>query len=72
MPIYESKYRSAHGSIMVAQLKKFGLVEHWSRTFQKTIGPVIGRVRNPTIVVGKIVKTPMAAPSHIPVAVVLA
>ena len=53
---------------MVAQLKKFGLVEHWSRTFQKTIGPVIGRVRNPTIVVGKIVKTPMAAPSHIPTA----
>ena len=64
----EIKYRSAHGSIMVAQLKKFVLVEHWSRTFQKTIGPVIGRVRNPTIVVGKIVKTPMAAPSHIPTA----
>jgi hypothetical protein len=41
-------------------------------TFQRTIGPVIGRVKNPKIVVGKIVKTPMAAPSHIPVAVVLA
>jgi hypothetical protein len=56
----------------MAQTKKFEKVEHQSITFQRTIGPVIGRVRNPTIVVGKIVKTPMAAPSEIPVAVVLA
>ena len=41
-------------------------------TFQRTIGPVIGRVRNPTIVVGKIVRTPMAAPTQIPVVTVLA
>ena len=39
-------------------------------TFQRTIGPVIGRRENPTIEVGKIVKIPMAAPNQIPVAVV--
>ena len=64
----EIKYRSDHGRTVMAQRNKFEVAEHWSRTFQKTIGPVIGRVRNPTIVVGKIVKTPMAAPSHIPTA----
>ena len=65
--MYEMKYRSLQGRYETAQAKrKFPEFEHWSMTFQKTIGPVIGRVRNPTIVVGKIVKTPMAAPSHIP------